>query len=166
MRPTLRRTIISISFTAGLLGLPSLAGAAQGVTVDANCAPTKTRVRVVEDVVGTGSATYASVPSSRIAFTTTAAGCVMIRFSAEAAGGPISNLLNVQALLDGTIVGSPPDTVFAGTANADDPTPAVRSMEYVFVKVPAGDHFIVMQFKEFGGGLAQLGKRTMVLQYQ
>ena len=167
MRSSSLRRLTAIPLVAAAIGFQLFGTDVKSATVNTNCSPAKTIVHVATDVVGTGSTIFSTVPASKIAFTSASPGCVIVRFSAEATAGPNANILNVEAVLDGSDLGSPPDTIFAtGVSNTNNAPFSVGSMEYLFVAVPAGSHSVVLKFRQIGGGLAQLGKRTMVLQFQ
>jgi len=160
------RSVTAVTIWGFCAGL-ALSTAAQASTIlaGASCALTKSRVLVVTGLDGTGSATFSTVPKSRISFTTTSKGCIVVRFSAEAESGPSNNYLNIQAVLDGAIISKPADTAFAGNGTGSLPL-AAHAMEYIFANVPAGSHFITVQFRSIGAGFVQLGNRTTVVQYQ
>jgi hypothetical protein len=130
-------------------------------TLRGSCTLSKTKWATTPDVNSiTQSTSFVAVPGSKITFTQSAAGCVIVQFSAGASTDTNTAVV-VQAQLDGATLASPDDNVFSRDSDEAD-----RAMSFVFPKVSAGSHVVEMQYKSDTGLNVLLGDRTVIVQYQ
>jgi len=132
-------------------------------TVVAGSCPTPGTHFVAADDTGnsTISTTYVDVPNMTVTFTAggTRSFCATATFSAFtfAPGGA---LLDVQALMDGTVVGAPGEQQFSG----DDGVWAVsHAFTFVFPSVAPGAHTIKIQYRSFDGQTVFMHRRSLVV---
>ncbi len=153
----------SIAIAGTLLlaaSMPDRAGAEIGT-----CELSKATFRTEDRSDFTTSASFVNVPRSRVRFTTSAAGCVIVTFSAVSLS--VGGTIVVRPLLDGATIASPPLVLWHSDENRDDElrSVGVRSFQFVFRTVAAGVHTIVIQWGSAGGEEISLDRRTIVVQY-
>lgn len=126
------------------------------------CLLTGMKYSVSTDLQKTASRTYRDVTGTSVSFTQSKAGCVEADFSAEAAATP-NELLVTQAVLDGSTICLPADSIFASDSPSSDL--AAHAMNYICPNVTAGNHTIKVQFRSRFGGQVALDYRTTILRY-
>jgi hypothetical protein len=144
-----------LALAAGLLVSP----AAHATIVAKNCGAVSKISVVFSDEHQTGtSQTFAPIAGTLINFKQRTAGCVIISFSAEVAA-PNSGQMAVRAVMDdGAIL--PVDDQVDFTRSYME----VRSYDFLFLDVPAGDHSAFMQWAAgIVGKPAYIDRYTMVL---
>ena len=162
MNPEPRQISRAIAMAGVALWFAALApGAALGTT-KGSCTLTKTKYLMPTTGASTTSTSFVNVPTSKVTFTQSKAGCVIVHFAAYAAAGA-SNNLTVETLLDDTTLGGHGEMFFA----SDNGTGDARQTVFVFPDVSAGAHFIQMKYRTTNGSIAvQLNDRTIIVQYQ
>jgi hypothetical protein len=129
------------------------------------CPPLASKAVTADSGISTTSTGFVNVANSHINFVQggTKAGCVLVLFSAEAE--TVANeIMVVQALLD-DLTPCAPDTIDFVRSNATATSDAVRAMNFVCPGVAPGPHSIRMRYLSDGGGMVELSRRTMIVQY-
>ncbi len=111
----------------------------------------------------TAASAFALVQQSGVSFRQggTGPGCATLSFSAEvlAAG---AGVMEVRAVLDGTIVASPGPVLFS----QQDEAFRSRAFSFLFANVTPGPHRAEIQFRNVGdSGLVRVGQRTTMVQF-
>jgi len=161
MHGTIRRLISAATFVA--LTLTALAVHTEtAIGARGHCAVNKVAYRTETDGATTTSTDWVVVPKTLVKFTQGGSkpGCVVVHISAL----PRSTyIMRIRAVLDGTIVGTPPETQFeydsAGYLS-------VRSFEFVFTKVPPGKHAVRIEWVAHPGFTNWMYERTVTVQHR
>jgi hypothetical protein len=111
----------------------------------------------------TASPAFAPVLHSGISFQQggSAAGCVTLSLSAEAMA-PGSSIMEVRAVLDGSVEASPGRVFFA----QEDEALHMRGFNFLFANIAPGPHRLEIQFRNAGDeGFVRFGQRTIMVQF-
>ena len=112
-------------------------------------------------IADTTSTTFVNLGQTRVIFTQATAGCVIVRFSAEA-GNTGAGVMLVRAILDGVDVALPSQVSFAFNDNFG----TARSYEFIFPNVAPGSHSVRMQFHSGDGPTVFVNNRTTTVLYK
>lgn len=128
------------------------------------CAPGRVKFKTLNDTVTTSSANFSNVAGSGVVFTSAGPGssCVVVRFSAMAFA-PTNRVMIMQALLNGSTLGTPGPIQFA---TGDGTYAMVRSFEWVFPNVPPGKHTVLIQYRSAFSDLVVLYGRTTTIHFR
>jgi hypothetical protein len=157
------RSISQLVCASFLFATFAPAPATAGTAVSCNPAPARLKALVGSAFVAdTNSATFVNLGQTRVLFTQATAGCVIVRFSAEASTTGSGML--VRAILDSVDVALPAQVHFA----VNDGSPGVaRSYEFIFPNVAPGTHEVRMQFHSGdGASTVFVNNRTITVLYK
>ena len=134
----------------------------------ANCVLSKVGFRTETTQVSTTSTGFGNIPDTFVTFTQSAAGCVIVRYTAET-HSPSNTGIDVRARLDGAINGSP-GAVFWTTDHDEDNDGRgfrVYAFDFVFPNVAAGSHTVQMQWRTIISGVpGWMFFRTLTVQHR
>jgi hypothetical protein len=128
-----------------------------------SCETSGAKVTTAIDDASTSSTSFAPIAQTAISFQQggTTNGCVNLSFSAESLA-PGATLMEVRAVLNGSIEGSPGRVYFA---QGDDVLRA-HAFNFLFPNVPPGPHRVEVHFRSIGEpGTVRVGMRTTMVQY-
>ena len=126
-----------------------------------NCGPTELRILSVASVRNDKTSnTFGNLPQAAITFTQggSKATCVVVQFSAVGQSGV--DRLEIRAVLDGTVIATPP-TVECASATS----PAAYSYSFVFASVTPGKHTVQMQYASLDNGTVTVKDRVTIMQF-
>ena len=161
-----RQIILAILMIGAALSLAGLApSTARAAVARGRCALSKTKYVIATDTVSTSSTSFVAVPDSKVKFTQSATGCVIVHLSAEAASFE-SNAMEVRAVLDGGDAKKVGNEATHTSLTRGDSGRNDRERTFIFVDVSAGAHFVELQYFSENGGDIFLNVRTIIVQYQ
>ena len=147
-------------------GMPATHDVHPATVTAGGCTVPKANYVGTDAAASTSSTTYVTVPSMtrtfKIAGTTKT--CVLVTFSAMG-WAPAGELVDIEAVLDGTKVASPGEVQLTGDTdeNSDGKWARSHAMQSVFSNVSPGSHTVVVLYRSFFGGSVTLNKSSMIV---
>ena len=133
------------------------------------CTITKVRFVTREITSSTINLSYVNIAETSVSFTMggTTPSCVTVEFAAMA-WAPSNGNLEVRAILDGNLVGSPRDVQLSGDDDEDNDGRWARShaMNFAFNDVRPGPHTITIQFRSATGSRVFVGKASTFVHHR
>jgi hypothetical protein len=131
-----------------------------------NCTTNKTSFSTVSsNFTPTTSTAFEPMAGMRTLVTTTAAGCVVVDFSAEFVSFAITETPLLRVMIVGRTTPAEPGNVVAGQPVSTQ-TYETRATKFVFPSLPAGTYNIRVEWRSQNGNEVRARRRTMTVQYR
>jgi hypothetical protein len=158
---------ISISALVGLVQLAPAQDAAASLGSNANvaggCNTNKLAFKTLTSLDSTTSASFAPMPGTQRAVTTSANSCIIVDFAGETAAAVGLDRMEIRAFAS-SLVGEPPSVLMG--FGQPPPSFRTRSMRFVFKDVPAGTHNVGIAWRSEQGGPVSIRNRTLTIEYR
>jgi hypothetical protein len=135
-----------------------------GAAAQGSCTVNRATFRSEENFASTSSTAFVNIPQAVLDITVGAGAptCVIVVFTAQTQTTANENM-GIRARIPGVGTGAPAEVFFGPGTGAVE----LRTAQFVFEGVPAGDHTVRMQFRSaIAGTTVTIGRPTVVAHHR